>query len=404
MKHDCDPPPEFLLVAACCRWPPSDRRDAAVREAARAVVDWRRFVRVVNRQRVAGLVQPALKAATIALPPDVAAELAQSAQQIAVQNVQSAGESARLQTIFDEAHIPIVFFKGVSLAQLAYGSLSLKHSKDIDFLVLPEHAESALRILEQNGYALVKPAEHLSRMQRLAYMRHAKEFELLNRTPNIRVELHWHLTDNPLLLKGVDARSPARNVVTSGGLPLRTLCEEELFAYLCAHGAVHSWARLKWLADVNALIANRDDTEIERLFHAAEARGAGLCAGQALLLCDRFWGLKLPPKVEAALKKNRRLERLVSTALIAMIGTDAETEILDDRRMQRRIYLTQYLLGRGLSYFAAQCRIAIVHPEDAVQYPLPLLLDFLYPALRLPSWIWRHASGIVASSVARKEA
>jgi hypothetical protein len=369
-------------------------------------VDWHRFVRVVNRQRVAGLVQPALKAATIALPPDIAAELANSAQQIAIQNVQAANESARLQAIFDEARIPIVFFKGVSLAQLAYGSLSLKHGRDIDLLVPPEHAEAALHILEQNGYALAKLAEHLSKMQRLAFIRHGKEIELLNRALDIRVELHWHLMDNPLLLKGIDARSPTREVALSGGLVLRTFCDEVLFAYLCAHGAVHSWTRLKWLADVNALIANRTTAEIERFYRAAEARGAGLCAGQALLLCDRFLDLKLPSKLEATMKNSRRLERLVSAALTAMIGTDAETEIYDDRWMILRIGFTQFLLGRGLSYFMAQCRAVSVCPEDAVPYPLPRSLDFLYLFLRIPCWIERHGSdrGIVASSVVRKVA
>jgi hypothetical protein len=42
---------------------------------------------------------------------------------------------------------------------------------------------------------------------------------------------------------------------------------------------------LKWLADINALLAAAPEASSERLFQAAETRGAGLAAAQALLLC-----------------------------------------------------------------------------------------------------------------------
>ena len=65
----------------------------------------------------------------------------------------------------------------------------------------------------------------------------------------------------------------SRVVPLTGAAGLRTMGEEDLLAYLCMHGALHWWNRLKWLADVNALLAQTPD--IERLVHAAEARGAG---------------------------------------------------------------------------------------------------------------------------------
>jgi hypothetical protein len=55
--------PEFLLVAACCRWPPSQSRNAAVLAAAAAVADWAAVVLAAQRQCVAGLVHDALLAA-----------------------------------------------------------------------------------------------------------------------------------------------------------------------------------------------------------------------------------------------------------------------------------------------------------------------------------------------------
>ena len=40
--------PEFLLTAACCRWPPSDERAASIRDTAKRVTDWDRFMRLVK--------------------------------------------------------------------------------------------------------------------------------------------------------------------------------------------------------------------------------------------------------------------------------------------------------------------------------------------------------------------
>ena len=54
-------PPELLLVTACCRWPPSPEREAAVRDAAAARIDWELFPRVVARHRVEGLVHDGLR-------------------------------------------------------------------------------------------------------------------------------------------------------------------------------------------------------------------------------------------------------------------------------------------------------------------------------------------------------
>jgi hypothetical protein len=42
---------------------------------------------------------------------------------------------------------------------------------------------------------------------------------------------------------------------TKGLLDYLRLGEDDPVAYLCMHGALHWWSRLKWLADVNALIA-----------------------------------------------------------------------------------------------------------------------------------------------------
>lgn len=372
-------------------WPPSDYRAQAIQSASGSAIDWPRFMRVVNRQRVAGLVHSALASSQVQIPAPIADELALRAQQIARQNLQSAAESVHLQRVFDNAQIPIVFFKGVTLAQLAYRSLSLKHSKDIDLLVPPDFAETALQILERDGYSLWEPAEQLTQAQRSVVIRYDMEVALIHRRTAVQVELHWRLADNPLHLEGVGAYSQTQEVSLFSDSNVRTLVDENLFAYLCVHGAFHAWSRLKWLADLNAFISGRNDADIERLYRYAETKGADLCVGQALCLCRDLLQLKVPPSLVSEFRQSKRLHRLSATAVDAMVGPDAETELNARPFAVYRIYLTWFLLGRGWRYFLAQCRIFSVGRGDVIRYPLPSYLHFLYPVLRLPLWLWRRA-------------
>ena len=383
--------PEFRLIAACCRWPPSERRDAAIRDAAEKVGDWDRFLWLANRHRVAGLVHEALSSAELELPPAVVDALAARARHIARRNSILLAETVRLQCALESANIPCLILKGVALAQLAYGSLKTKHARDIDLLVPPDCAEAALHILEREGYALLYPAAQLTEAQRRAVFRYAREVQLFHPGNRLLVEMQWRLTNNPLLLKGVDAHSATQSVSPSDSVSIRTLAPADLFAYLCAHGAQHAWSRLKWLADLNAL-ASADTTDILQLYRHAQSIGAGRCAGQALLLCNRLFDLNLPAPLKDEIDGARSLERLATIAVETMSDEYAEAERGRNSISAMRVILAQFLLGNGWEFFTAQYRAELVRTLDIVELPLPPTLQFLYPLLRLPLWLWRRAT------------
>jgi hypothetical protein len=381
--------PEFLLVAACCRWPPSQSRNSAVLAAAAPVADWDAVVAAAQRQRVAGLVHDALSAAGVQLPAAPAAEFARRAQAIFRKNLLLAAETSRLQTLLEAAAIPSVALKGVALAQLAYGSLKVKHTHDIDLLIPPDRALAAMALLERDGYALSFPASHLGEAQRGAVVRYSREVAFVHPVHGAFTELQWRVADNRALLKEVHAASPTQNVVVADGLSVRTLARDDLFAYLCVHGAHHAWSRLKWLADLNAFIA-ATDADVVHLHRHAQAKGAGLCSGQALLLCQRLFALPLPENLASELQGTTRVRKLYAVA----------AETIANRALGRgggapaawRDFWTQFLLGRGWAFFAAQCRTASVGIIDVISLPLPPCLHFLYPLLRLPLWLWRRAA------------
>ncbi|HVM99012.1 MAG TPA: nucleotidyltransferase family protein [Caulobacteraceae bacterium] len=390
--------PAVELACACCMWPPSARRDERVRAAA-AHVDWERFLRVAARQRVQGLAQAALSAAGVRPPNDAGAALKDAARAISVRGLMVAAESVRLQGRFEAVGVAPVFVKGAALAELAYGSLSLKHSRDIDVLVAPADAERALALLEAEGYALVAPRGPLTPAQRRIVLRQHKDIELWSPERRQSVELHWRLVDNPALLAGVGVGSPKQAVAVLKGR-LTTLADAELFAYLCVHGATHAWFRLKWLADLGAWLAGKTPGEILALHAAAERLGVGDCAGQALRLCRDLLGLALPPDLGPALDAPR-VRRLAAGALDAMAGGEGELELEQRRFGPFRLLPMQFARGRGARFVAAQIGLLVDSVDDRIEVPLPPALSFLYPVLRLPLWLARvrrrRRAGLAAS-------
>jgi hypothetical protein len=379
-------PASFRLACACANWPPSATRDAAVRAAATGV-DWESFLRVSGRQRIRPLARAALEAAGVSPPEPAATKLALNAEAQSARSLALAAESLRLRALIEADGVEVLFVKGATLAQLAYGDPALKHCRDIDLLVHPRDAERAFQRLRGEGYVGAGPERDLSDTQRRTLYRLRKDMELTHPARRLNVELHWRLVDNPVLLKEVGLGSPAQEVAVLDGR-LRTLADSQLFAYLCVHGATHSWFRLKWLADLNAWLARKTDAEIEGFYRDARRLGVEACAGQALILRERLLGSPVPPALATALA-GRKTRMLVAAALDAMVGGDGETELAARPWGSFRLLRPQFLRGRGPAFLFAQWRLLAENLDDALALPLPRALRFLYPPLRLPLWLLR---------------
>jgi hypothetical protein len=389
---------EFRLAAACCIWPPSEHRNAAIRAAASGVADWNLFLRIVERQRIAGLANDGLRRAEIAAPPAVTAQLGGEAADIARQSLLLASEALRLQAAFDAAAVPALFVKGTALAQLAYGTIAIKHAWDIDLLVNPTDVRRGCDVLKAAGFVRISPPPTLADERFFIWSEFARESVFQHNGRGTFVELHWRLSDNPTLLAHVSASSGTQAVTVSAGHVLRTLRDEDLFAYLCLHGAHHGWSRLKWLADLAAWLAPKSPVEVERLYRKAKADGVGRSAAQALLLCECLFDVPLPAGLSAEMRRDRATRWLVSIALNAMAGADASRQI-DDRLLgDLQIRLSQFLLAPGVRHWLRELHTQSIGWTDFQNFSLPRPLYFLYPVLRAPSWIWRRGAYLLRRS------
>jgi hypothetical protein len=376
--------PEFDLVAACCRWPPSSEREAAVRAAASAPHDWAAAARTARRPPVEGLVDQGLRSAGVVPPAAFAAELASASAAIARENLFFAAEAGRLNRAFAETGISFLFLKGATLGRLAYGTLALKKAIDIDMVVDAGRYETAIETVEAAGYRCVQPGPDPDRAAILAWVKRAKH-SIWTRG-GLMLELHTAFVDSPRMLTRIGLDSPRQRVEIAAGIQLPTLARDPLFAYLAVHGATHAWSRLKWLADL-AAYAGREPEAIETLYRRSIALGAGRSGGQALLLAHHLLGLPLPPALAAELAGDRAIRYLARVAIKAMTGGGGRE--LDEMALGTvAIHLSHLRLARGIGFKLHELRRKLRSDDHgAARGPARLLARLLAG----PRWLARRA-------------
>lgn len=376
-------PGALRLVAACCDHPAGAANRAAVEKLSAGEIDWREVERTAQRHQVQGLVYDRLST-TAALPQALRERWARQARNRVKVNLLQARASRELQALLNDANIPNLVIKGLPLAFSAYGSLSLKRSCDIDLLVERINAPRAIALLAARGWLPTATGSPLDRRQTQAIIRRFKEISLQD-VNGIAVDLHWDLVSTAAALGHLDPFEHPRTVEIDNVGHVVTLPRRDEFAYLCVHGALSDWSRLKWLADVNALLARLSEVEIAEYHAHADVHGAGPSVLQALALCAFFWDRPIPPPLAAKIDEIGR-DRLMAYPLKRMqqpyraLGARATlARSIAETRMRAILYGSRTAALRDLSmHFAAV--------PDVLSAPLPPALSWLYLPLRPILW------------------
>ena len=299
-------------------------------------------MRLARFHRVQGLISHSV-ASLGTVPADLRATLFDDARVIASSNLRAAAESLDILSDFETAGIPLLFLKGLTLGARVYSKPLLKMGWDIDLLVAPDDVVAAGKILLRRGYRLVLP-RNAAKLERWHQRR--KESVWANHA-GMYVELHTRLADNPELIGDIDVKSPARSVEVARDIRLPTFEDDELFAYLCAHGASSAWFRLKWITDFAGLIHSKPPSEIERLYKRSQQLRAYRAADQALLLADALYGSLEGTDLKQRLLRDRTSRILFNAALRQVSIAEEPMEVTFGTWL---IHWTQLLLKPGLAF------------------------------------------------------
>jgi hypothetical protein len=384
-------PPELALVIACSRWPLGEEEAQAVRSLLSSPLDWTRFLGWVGRHRIAPLVhRNLLQAAGSLIPDSVAGQLRDESARNAQRVLMQLAESRRIMRLLAEAGIRSLMMKGPVLSVLAFGDPLLRDSQDVDLLIDPARVHEADRVFVEAGYRRISPGFALSATQYKAYRRLRCQFAYLLESRGVIQELHWRLSSNATLLPLEEAAIWGRlEPLAIAGAGFTTLPDEELFLYLCVHGGVHMWFRLKWLADIAALLRRLPADRVERVASRARSLQLHRPFHQALILAHELMAAPVPADILSAAYQDKPALRLAVVACQALAWGGSPAEPSETRWFTPWVNWHSFRLKPGLRFCWSEFQDQMCSPEDWARMPLPEPLYFLYLPLRPLSWVVR---------------
>lgn len=377
-------PIEFRLVALCCQWPAGPLRTEELDRLLAQKIDWDVVLRLAERHRVWGFVHQAL-GARLEVPSPVRDALATQSDLIVRANLLSLASLVKISKALEQASVPFLILKGLPLSHIAFGTLALRHSKDIDILIHPGDVDRVDSTLCALGFARAGLGADLNEQQAGLWQRYKKHHEYVHSANGARVEVHWRPFNNTLL-NPLPLEAPESLFLQEANRSFPVLSREEMLLNLCVHGASHAWFRLKWITDVAALLQGKTPESIAALLVLARSRDLDRPVEQALLLCNA-----LSPAFEIAAPTNASSasQWLAQNAALALLeGADSPSAEVD--YVPRGFARSQMMLRRSGKYKLEEILVQMASPIDWKTTRLPVSLQFAYPLLRIPLWLKRR--------------
>ncbi len=382
--------PEFELVLACLRWPQEIADGDRIRSLAQQPLRWFRLLEIVEHHKVVPLFSRNLNAfATGYIPDEPAAALRASTVANAHNCLQRTADLFSLNRLFREQQIDLRIFKGVPLAITAFHDPTLRDTGDIDLLVAEKDIFPASEILRAQGYLRFDPQARLSPRRLRSYMAHQKDFSYEHPETGLVIDLHWRLFRNPWLPANARLEQVGEDWVNLGSERIPTLPAPQLLLYLCVHGALDGWLRLKWLADIAALLRTMTAEQLRSTAAAAAAQQALQEFSAAIFLCQDLLGYDPQPiRAECLDRSEPRVAHILRFSKRLMTSNQY-------RPIREAIPSTEYFLNEFRLHSSARYRFNLVErslfrPRVWHRFDLPDALFPLYVLLSPLDWLVFH--------------
>lgn len=380
---------EIDLLLCCARTDPGPtvlQRAASLLEGP---TDWDVVVRLARRHRIVPLLHLNLdRLQWMAVPADVRSELHAARQANAANCLQLAAELVRLLSVFEQAGIAAIPFKGVMLAARTYGDVALREAGDIDLLVRREDIARAVHLLESTGLRPAFPTstprearylQNLYGTRRADYLLSHCEHHLVSDDGRLNVDLHWAIAlrefSLPLDMRGLWDRATRQRLA---GREMPALCNEDLLLALCVNGAKDCWERLDRVCDVAELIRAAPQLDWARLFDLSQRAGAQRMLRIGLSLARDLLDADLPSQVARFVAEDRRVASLAGEIRQRMFEITRSRSDLRSTRALIHLNMRERWRDRT-KYCIAHLRPGV---GDWAAVPLPRGLAFLYYLIR----------------------
>jgi hypothetical protein len=384
-----EPPysPEFDLVLACLRWPQEPADGERIRLLARQPIRWSQLLQIVDRHKVAPLFLRNLETfATGYMPDEPAAALRTSTVENAHTCIRRSGQLGTLNRLFRAQQIDFRIFKGIPLAVTAFQDSTLRDAGDIDLLVAEKDVFAAGEILRAEGYVRFEPQARLTPRRLRSYIAHQKDFSY-GHPAGVVIDLHWRFFRNPWLPANALLEEVGEDWLDLGSERIPTLPAPRLLLYLCVHGALDGWLRLKWLADIGALLRTLTAEQLASTVAAASEQQALPQFSAAILLCQDLLG-SYPMPAGCLDRNDTEVARIMRFSKRCMTSNQY-------RPVRERIPSTQWFLNEFRLHTAPRYRMdllerSLFRPRVWQKFNLSDTLFPLYALLSPFEWLSFH--------------
>ncbi|HEV2273858.1 MAG TPA: lasso peptide biosynthesis B2 protein [Acidobacteriaceae bacterium] len=388
--------PEFELVLACVGWPIGAEDAALIRERIQRPIDWPHLLRIIQHHQVLPLVARNLEAcAADRIPVEVLKDLRSRTAQSALHSFQALSELARLTRLFRGEQIELRILKGAPLAIDAFGDATLRSMGDLDMLVSQADLPRADAILRAEGYLRAVPQARLTPRRMRSYVAHQKDFSYENPRNGMAVDLHWRLFRNRFYPSNAGIETCGLAWTQLGPERIPTLPPQQLFLYLCVHGALDGWLRLKWIADIGALVRRASPEQLGEIARTAMDRSVLPEFSAAVLLCRRWLGVDRVP-AECLDSRHPTVSRIVRLA--GRLITSNDCCPVREEISSSAWFLNEFTLRSSLRYRAELIERSLFRPRVWEKVNLPDRLFPLYALFSAPEWLAFRMHRLLASS------
>lgn len=365
---------QILLV--CAREALSSEQAAQVQNLASQIEDWSALIQQAEFRMIVPLTYRHLSALPEGLVPEkVLAQLKSQAVHATMRNLKMIAAHHRLvREVFQPLGVDYAFFKGPSLAYRYYREPGLRQFRDIDVLIPRQQMLTIGQRLRELGYRSNKHAawgtdDGLRFLQRFVGMMDwiSPEGELIEMPSTLDGD--WNRLPTSQILAEAES-------VELAGLRVPVPADADFLCYLCKHHSRHHWARLHWIADLNAILAH-PMIDLDAVRARARQRGFERTLEAALAIHSAAaqaepWTARFEDPFAHELFRHCliNLEGDFEQELALRESFPATSIDIDTARRRRR-----HAISRNLHRFKPRA-------EDFIQWPLPSRLHGLYYMLR----------------------
>jgi hypothetical protein len=234
------------------------------------------------------------------------------------------GELLRLLGEFQKNCIQVAVFKGVVLAEMIYGDMSLRELSDLDLIVRQADVPRAEDVLTAQGYR----ADFPDRDVRSAFLSYQAQYAFLNKQTGMSVDLHWGLSGKgeAFPIRSEEIWSRLEDVMLCGRM-IPTLAHDDLALYLAAHGTKEGWRCLKWVCDFAEFLRKHRNINWEMMLDLAEQSHSSRSLQLAVVLASRLLDAPAPTKLIDKAWNNSAIRTLANKICVRMLRTDPEGEL-----------------------------------------------------------------------------